>query len=331
MTIYTLSHGPLKLDVSDRGGVIEGFWRDATPLLRPGKKSGVATDASCFPLVPFANRVSGNRFVWQGREYQLQPNVEWDAHYLHGDGWLGQWQCVSRSEDSLCLVYEHRSGVYHYRVSQAFHLTADTLTVTLSVTNQGAETLPFGTGWHPYFPLSPQTRIQAQASGYWLEREQWLAGEFCEQLPQELDFNQLAPLPRQWVNNGFAGWNGQSRIEQPQEGYAIIMETTPPAPCYFIFVSDPAFDKGYAFDFFCLEPMSHAPDDHHRPEGGDLIALAASSRPIVPAPTITTDRSGCRTSLSLAASSAWRRVKQRSPSASSNGSGRAAAPVAINS
>ena len=146
--------------------------------------------------------------------------------------------------------------------------------MTLAVTNQGAETLPFGTGWHPYFPLSPQTRIQAQASGYWLEREQWLAGEFCEQLPQELDFNQLAPLPRQWVNNGFAGWNGKARIEQPQEGYAIIMETTPPAPCYFIFVSDPAFDKGYAFDFFCLEPMSHAPDDHHRPEGGDLIALA---------------------------------------------------------
>lgn len=89
--------------------------------------------------------MSGNRFVWQGREYQLQPNVEWDAHYLHGDGWLGEWQCVSHSDDSLCLVYEHRSGVYHYRVSQAFHLTADTLTVTLSVTNQGAETLPFGT------------------------------------------------------------------------------------------------------------------------------------------------------------------------------------------
>ncbi len=25
MTIYTLSHGSLKLDVSDQGGVIEGF------------------------------------------------------------------------------------------------------------------------------------------------------------------------------------------------------------------------------------------------------------------------------------------------------------------
>lgn len=38
MTIYTLSHGSLKLGVSDQGGVIEGFWRDTTPLLRPGKK-----------------------------------------------------------------------------------------------------------------------------------------------------------------------------------------------------------------------------------------------------------------------------------------------------
>lgn len=40
MTIYTLSHGSLKLDVSDRGGVIEGFWRDTTPLLRLVKKRG---------------------------------------------------------------------------------------------------------------------------------------------------------------------------------------------------------------------------------------------------------------------------------------------------
>ena len=162
------------------------------------------------------------------------------------------------------FLLENYQEIYPVRVSLSY----------LSYEFQSCSSDSGTSGWHPYFPLSPQTRIQAQASCYWREQEQWLAGEFCEQLPQELDFNQLAPLPRQWVNNGFAGWNGQARIEQPQEGYAIIMETTPPAPCYFIFVSDPAFDKGYAFDFFCLEPMSHAPDDHHRPEGGDLIALA---------------------------------------------------------
>lgn len=39
MTIYTLFHGALKLDISDQGGVIEGFWHDTTALLRPGKKT----------------------------------------------------------------------------------------------------------------------------------------------------------------------------------------------------------------------------------------------------------------------------------------------------
>lgn len=274
MALFTLTHGDLRLEVSDQGGVIEGFWRQETPLLRPGKKTGIATDASCFPLVPFGNRVSGNRFVWQAQEYHLAPNVAWDEHYLHGDGWLGEWQCESQTDDALTLAYQQQDGVYRYRATQGFHLTAESLVMTLSVTNHGAETLPFGLGWHPFFPLAPQTTVQAKASGYWLEREQWLAGAFSERFADGLDFSHPAPLPRRWLNNGFAGWDGVAHIAQPQAGYRLTMETDPPAPCYFLFVSDPAFDEGYAFEFFCLEPMSHAPDDHHRPHGGDLTALA---------------------------------------------------------
>ncbi|MRS14657.1 aldose 1-epimerase [Enterobacteriaceae bacterium RIT691] len=274
MALYSLQNGDLRLAVSSTGGVIEGLWRQDMPLLREGKNNGVATDSSCFPLVPFGNRVSGNRFEWQGKTYPFAANVDWDSHYLHGDGWLGEWQCGSQSADALTLVYQHRHGVYRYLAQQAFHLQADRLTVTLSVTNEGEETLPFGLGWHPFFPLTPETLIQAKAQGYWLEREQWLAGEFCEHLPPELDFSQPSPLPRRWLNNGFAHWDGVAHIFQPQAGYQLTMETTPPAPCYFLFVSDPAFDEGYQFEFFCFEPMSHAPDDHHRPGAGELTLLA---------------------------------------------------------
>lgn len=277
MTLYTLENSNLRLQVAEQGGAIEGLWwqhqGEMSPVPRPGLKSGIAVESSCFPLVPFGNRVSGNRFRSPAGEHQLQPNVEWDRHYLHGDGWLNRWRCVAHSPTQLRLEYIHRQGVYLYTAQQVFTLSASGVEVELIVTNEG-DSLPFGLGWHPYFPLSPGTRIQAHANGYWLEKEHWLTGAHQESLPQELDFNQPAPLPEHWVNNGFSGWDGAAAIQQPDLGYQLLMTTEPPAPCYFVFVSDPAFDKGYAFDFFCFEPMSHAPDDHHRPDFGQLTLLA---------------------------------------------------------
>lgn len=277
MAFFTLENAALRLLVSEQGGAVEGLWlKDnvLTPLLRPGKQNGVAVDSSCFPLVPFGNRVSGNRFSFAGKAYTLQPNVEWDQHYLHGDGWLNRWRCVAFERQRLTMEYSHREGVYVYTAEQTFRLEEDRLEITLSVTNDAKDTLPFGLGWHPYFPLTPETRVQANADGYWLEREHWLAGEYQRALPREYDFNHPSPLPRRWVNNAFAGWNGQATIRQPKLGYSLDLTSHPPAPCYFIFVSDPAFDKGYNFDFFCLEPMTHAPDDHHQPQGGMLAPLA---------------------------------------------------------
>lgn len=277
MNLFTLQNERLRLLVSDQGGTIEGLWWQpagrSIPLLRPGKQSGVAVESSCFPLVPFGNRVSGNAFSFAGHDYQLRPNVEWDSHYLHGDGWLNIWRRVAEEPDRLVLEYQHAEGPYRYIAQQTFMLSEDALAVSLTVINNGEEALPFGLGWHPYFPLTGQTRVRAKATGYWLEREQWLAGEFQPWLPDDLDFNHANALPRRWVNNAFAGWDGKAKISYPQAEASLLMETDPPAPCYFIFVSDPQFDEGYDFDFFCLEPMSHAPDDHHRPGGGLLTTL----------------------------------------------------------
>jgi galactose mutarotase-like enzyme len=278
MTLFTLQNESLRLLVSLQGGTIEGLWslRDgqSIPLLRPGKQSGVAVESSCFPLVPFANRVGGNAFRFSGQSYRLRPNVEWDSHYLHGDGWLNAWRCVAEEPGRLELEYRHSGEPYSYLAQQTFRLCNESLVVSLTVTNSGDIALPFGLGWHPYFPLNAQTRVQASATGFWLEQEQWLTGEYRSSLPEDLNFNQSNTLPRRWVNNAFSGWNGKARIDYPRDNFSLLLETDPPAPCYFIFVSDPQFDEGYDFDFFCLEPMSHAPDDHHRPGCGMLKPLA---------------------------------------------------------
>ncbi|STJ10039.1 putative aldose 1-epimerase [Escherichia coli] len=208
-----------------------------------------------------------------GRGVSINCNrmLKWDAHYLHGDGWLGQWQCVSRSEDSLCLVYETsqrclslsgKSGVSFngryadgdalchqsrgrdaaiwYRLASLFSV------VTTNADSGAGERLLAGAG----------------SSGW--------RGEFCEQLPQELDFKPAravaAPVGKQWL----------CRMEWVSPASSSRRRGTPSSwkRRHLHHVISSLFPtrrliKDMPFDFFCLEPMSHAPDDHHRPEGGD--------------------------------------------------------------
>lgn len=279
MSLFTLTDSALSLTVSSRGGSIVQLVAHRPDgdrhLLRPAVVAAKtpALESCCFPLVPFGNRVNGNQFEFDGVHYSLAPNTEWDAHYLHGDGWLNEWQCLEHSARHLVLEYVHTQGLYRYRAQQRFVLADNSISVTLSVTNLADKAMPFGLGWHPYFPLESDTQLQAGADGFWQEEAQWLAGKHHAEIPADLRFSSAQPLPRRWVNNGFSGWDGQATITWPQHKQRLRLTTEPACPVYFVFVSDPKFDEGYCFDFFCFEPMSHAANGHNMPDLGGLSSL----------------------------------------------------------
>jgi galactose mutarotase-like enzyme len=283
MAMFYLDNDSLSLVVSSLGGsVLKLAARSAgreIPLLRPAALNATtpAGQAGCFPLVPFGNRVNQNRFSFEGRDYVLSANTAGDRHYLHGDGWLQQWQCIEQRSDFLRLRYQHRQGPYQYRVDQCFTLERQQLRLELTVEHRGENPMPYGLGWHPFFPLTPHTRLQAAADACWLEAEEWLPGVKAP-LGEDMDFNRLAGLPRRWLNNGFSGWNGQANIQWPEQGIELQMNTEPACPVYFIFISDPAFDPGYQFEFFCLEPMTHAANGHNMPGLGGLRRLVKGER-----------------------------------------------------
>lgn len=283
MPIHDLTCGSLSLRVSTAGGLILGFWRDTAggrvPLLRPAPGEADALSSACYPLVPFGNRVRDNRFEFEGRDYQLPPNTSWDPHYLHGEGWQSEWTVEEASDHRVVMRFSHRAGEspYGYHARQIFELSDNDLQLTLEVENAGETALPFGLGWHPYFPMTPQTTLLAPARKFWTEVEGWLPGE-ATTIPADLDFSRPAPLPERWVNNCFKDWSGEAVISWPERATELHLTADPLFRHAFVFVSDAKFNPHFARDYFCFEPMSHLADGHNMADLGDLKVLRPGER-----------------------------------------------------
>ncbi|MBY2989808.1 aldose 1-epimerase [Rhizobium leguminosarum] len=279
MSIVSLEAGPLSLRVSTRGGLVLGFWRDVgsarTALLRPCLSDDVdALGSSCYPLVPFGNRVKDNKFSFEGSDYHFRLNTDWDKHYLHGEGWQADWSIGRRTPTSVVLVFAHegQGTPYEYQARQRFALDEQGLTMTLAVENRGQRSLPFGLGWHPYFPMTPKTTLLAPARKFWTEVEGWLPGHQTE-IPKELDFSSPASLPQHWVNNGFEDWSGEALITWPERNTSLHLTADAIFKHAFVFVSDTTFDTSFKRDYFCFEPMSHLANGHNMPDLGGLKVL----------------------------------------------------------
>ncbi len=270
--ILHLRNGDLSVEVSRFGGsLLAGHYR-GMPFLKPTPTAGLASrrfgaEAS-FPLVPYGNRIEANAFDFAGKHMSMPPNTA-DPYCLHGDGWLAEWEILSQSDCKAVLRYIHRqhpSGPYAYNVIQTVRLDGDALILALTVTNTSGDVLPFGLGFHPFFPRTPQTRLKAEAKQFWTERRGHLP-DTAIPIPEGLDFTAARPLPPHWLNNAYDGWNAKARIEWPEHGLGLTLTADGPFDCFMIY--SPGADTG----FFCFEPMTHLPNAHNMLSGGGLVTL----------------------------------------------------------
>lgn len=275
MTVISLRSGDVTARVSTFGGSVLRLDMGETPLLRPAVDEASPQNSACYPLVPFGNRIRGNRFTFEGRDYDLRPNTDWDAHYLHGEGWRSDWSVEEQSADTLSLSHRHDGSAlpYHYLARQQIRLCPGGADFRMEVHNEGDRPMPFGIGWHPYFPMTPGTLLQTETGRMWTEEEGWLPGHPVTP-PEDLDFRAPKPLPHHWVNNGFADWSGRATISWLDRGLKLHVAADPALNTMFLFVSDRAFDPSYQRDFFALEPMSHLADGHNMADLGGLVVLS---------------------------------------------------------
>ncbi|MDX8534829.1 aldose 1-epimerase [Mesorhizobium sp. VK25A] len=233
------------------------------PLLKPGDGTGAS---GCQLLVPWSNRISGGGFTFDGRFHAVQPNVPDEAFPIHGDGFQKPWRLVRQTDIDAELVLDDGAiGPYRYSASATYALRDGALNVRLTVENRAGMRLPYGLGFHPWFPRGEKTALQAKAKRVWLEDERHLpTGVVPVSEHPGWDFSRPVPLPQGWVNNAFDGWDGRALIVQPEEGIKVTLNASPELDVYILYSS--SSDAG----FFCFEPVSHPVDAHH---GEGLTAL----------------------------------------------------------
>lgn len=261
--------------VPDLGGGLASFdaktTAGAVPILRPladGRSDPF--DMACNLMAPFANRISGGGFMFDGVFHPVESNLpDREALPLHGDALQRIWTVAECDERRAVLTLDHGAiGPWRYAARMEWRLDAGALHAVLELTNTGPR-LPFGGGFHPWLQRSDTTRLQFAARSVWLAGDDKLptAKIPLEERP-DWDFRKAQDLPGSPIDNCFAGWNGTARVTQPDLGIDVVIRSGGRLDHLMV------FSPGAGADIVCVEPVSHAVDAINAPGHPGMITLA---------------------------------------------------------
>lgn len=248
------------------------------PLFRPCRDLSRAQpfDLACNLLVPWSGRISGGGFPIGDRFHALAPNLSGEPLPIHGNGFSSRWTVTeARSARAALTLSSSGPGPYRFDARVVYALSAGALIMQLAVTSRADDPLPFGLGFHPWFPRTAGTTLQARATAVTLEDSRHLpAGQLPVTSRKDWDFAEPRRLPGAWVNNDFSPWNGLAEIVWPERNLRLGVDTgrDPHLTTYILY--SPTSDA----DFFCFEPVTHPVDAHNRPGGPDANGLVVLAR-----------------------------------------------------
>jgi aldose 1-epimerase len=261
-----LGAGLQRYDLLDRGEV--------EPLFRPAARDVEHPfDLANILLVPWSGRISGGGFTFDGVFHALEPNLPTEAFPIHGNGFSSVWTVQNHDDAAAELRLEANGpGPFRYDATVIYRLDDGALTMELAVTNEASIPLPYGGGFHPWFPRGRDARLKAGASTAWLEDENHLPASSAPVTPgSRCDFSIARPLATGWTHVWFSDWDGKARIEWPDRQLALDIEASGNLSSCVLY--SPSEEAG----FLCFEPVSHPVDAHNlgqAPQDFGLIRLA---------------------------------------------------------
>jgi len=156
-TEIVLTSGAYRARLVTVGAGLAGLTLDGHALTIPHAASDLPPGWIGKTLLPWPNRITRGVYTWEGTTYRVPVNDPEHHAALHGlMAWV-DWSVVHADDDSATLgAFVAPRYWYPWAIESwvTYALHAETgLTVTLTSTNVGSATAPYGASSHPYLSL----------------------------------------------------------------------------------------------------------------------------------------------------------------------------------
>ncbi|MGC8543129.1 MAG: aldose 1-epimerase [Vulcanisaeta sp.] len=203
-------------------------------------------------MIPFANRVKGGEYEFEGVRYSLLKNEE--GHAIHGLVLNEEWDITSISEDYAVFKHVLNHPGYPTELTSIikYILNGDSLDVKITIRNTGFRNAPLVVGAHPYFIVSGDWRVRVQGDM-----------QMCEAI-NKIPTGKLIPFNlNDTVRREFDDCfliSGDIMLESQYSAVEVVRHDMPYVQIFTGVTNAVA-----------IEPMSGAPDAYHNGMGLTII------------------------------------------------------------
>ena len=152
---YHLRFGNQEAVIAEVGASLRVYRVGGVDVVRPYDEAELTPAFSGMVLAPWPNRLGNGLYKYEGVVHQVAVSEPGRMTALHGLVTHVRWATAGPSDDESSIELEHTivptdGYPWPLRLVVGYALTAEGLRVTLTATNAGDTTAPYGAGAHPW-------------------------------------------------------------------------------------------------------------------------------------------------------------------------------------
>ncbi|BCU66900.1 aldose epimerase [Sulfolobales archaeon HS-7] len=160
-----LNYGKWYAEIHKLGAYLSRLEYENKNVLLPGNVDD-QTHGGMANLLPFANRIKGGSYEFEGVVYELSKNREGNA--IHGFGKDVKWEFERITENTVRLrtVLENPGYPSLLLSKIEYRFASSDVQVSYEIRNIGMKNAPLTVGAHPYFVVNEDWKVIAKGKKY---------------------------------------------------------------------------------------------------------------------------------------------------------------------